>query len=73
MSSREGILALFNAQFSTVYILASALLLRSKVPPQMSSIITNALGAPLDTSLWGRKEDFFVVKLEGLEASMFKA
>ncbi|KAL7275469.1 hypothetical protein RUND412_001597 [Rhizina undulata] len=47
-------LALFVAQISAVYVLASALLLRSNLPPQMSSVITDALGAPLDTSFVDR-------------------
>jgi hypothetical protein len=43
-------LALFFSQISAVYVLASALLLRSNLPPSMSTVITESLGAPLDPS-----------------------
>ncbi|TGZ85453.1 hypothetical protein EX30DRAFT_326546 [Ascodesmis nigricans] len=41
--------ALMVSQLSAVYVLAAALLLRSNLPPYMSSVITESLGAPLDT------------------------
>lgn len=41
--------ALLVSQLSAVYVLAAALLLRSNLPPYMSSVITESLGAPLDT------------------------
>jgi hypothetical protein len=41
-------MALFFSQISAVYVLASALLLRSNLPPSMSTVITESLGAPLD-------------------------
>jgi len=43
-------LALFVSQLSAVYVLASALLLRSNLPLSMSTVITESLGAPLDPS-----------------------
>ncbi len=47
-------LALFVSQLSAIYVMASALLLRSNLPPQMSSVITEALGAPLDPAFVDR-------------------
>lgn len=41
-------LALFLSQISGTYVVASALLLRSNLPPIMSSSITQALGAPIN-------------------------
>lgn len=41
--------ALLVSQLCAVYVLAAALLLRSNLPPYMSSVITESLGAPLDT------------------------
>ncbi|RPA71441.1 hypothetical protein BJ508DRAFT_336032 [Ascobolus immersus RN42] len=41
-------LALFLSQISGTYVVASALLLRSNLPPVMSSAITQALGAPIN-------------------------
>ena len=40
--------ALFVSQLCAVYVLASALLLRSNLPPEVSSVLTESLGAPLD-------------------------
>lgn len=42
--------ALFVSQLVAIYVLASALLLRSNLPPEVSSVLTNSLGAPLDPS-----------------------
>lgn len=47
-------LALFVSQISAVYVLASALLLRSNLPPHMSTVISEALGAPLDPAFVDR-------------------
>lgn len=44
-----GIGLLLVAQVSAIYILSTSLLLRSNLPKEMSSAITAALGAPLDT------------------------
>lgn len=40
--------ALFVSQLCAVYVLASVLLLRSNLPPEVSSVLTESLGAPLD-------------------------
>lgn len=47
-------LALFVSQLSAIYVMASALLLRSNLPPHMSTVITEALGAPLDPAFVDR-------------------
>lgn len=47
-------LALFVSQISAVYMLASALLLRSNLPPHLSFVISDALGAPLDPAFVDR-------------------
>lgn len=47
-------LALFVSQISAVYMLASALLLRSNLPSHMSFVISDALGAPLDPAFVDR-------------------
>lgn len=41
-------LPLFVSQLSAVYVLASALLLRSNLPASMSTVLSESLGAPLD-------------------------
>lgn len=46
--------ALFVSQISAVYMLASALLLRSNLPSHMSFVISDALGAPLDPAFVDR-------------------
>ena len=45
----SGLGLLIVAQVSAIYILSTSLLLRSNLPKEMSSAITAALGAPLDT------------------------
>lgn len=47
--SYSGLSILIVAQVSAIYILSTSLLLRSNLPKEMSSAITAALGAPLDT------------------------
>lgn len=37
------------SQLSAVYVVAAALLLRSNLPEEMRGVISEALGAPLDT------------------------
>ena len=48
--SAQQNLALFVAQISGTYVVSSALLLRSNLPREMSSVIEGALGAPLDSA-----------------------
>lgn len=48
-SSYSGLSMLIVAQVTAVYILSTSLMLRSNLPKEMSSAITAALGAPLDT------------------------
>ncbi|KAI9848362.1 MAG: hypothetical protein M1838_000548 [Thelocarpon superellum] len=42
-------LALVVSQISATYVISSALLLRSNLPPEVSTVISDALGAPLDS------------------------
>ncbi|KAH8732431.1 Abscisic acid G-protein coupled receptor-domain-containing protein [Phaeosphaeriaceae sp. PMI808] len=42
--------ALIISQIAATYVISSALLLRSNLPPEMKSKITDALGAPLEPS-----------------------
>lgn len=41
-------LALLVSQISATYVISSALLLRSSLPPEVRSVISDALGAPLE-------------------------
>ena len=41
-------IALIIAQVSATYVISSALLLRSNLPPEMKSVVSEALGSPLD-------------------------
>jgi hypothetical protein len=41
-------LALIVAQVSATYVISSALLLRSNLPPEMKSLVSEALGSPLE-------------------------
>jgi Abscisic acid G-protein coupled receptor len=59
-------LALFVSQISAVYVLASALLLRSNLPPHMSTVISEALGAPLDPAFVDRWFDGLFLGMAGL-------
>lgn len=59
-------LALFVSQISAVYVLASALLLRSNLPPHMSTVISEALGAPLDPAFVDRWFDALFLGAVGL-------
>ena len=47
-ASASGIMPLFVSQLSAVYVLASALLLRSSLPASVGSVISQSLGTPLD-------------------------
>ncbi|KAI9719684.1 MAG: hypothetical protein M1828_006116 [Chrysothrix sp. TS-e1954] len=48
-SARQN-LALLVSQISATYVVSSALLLRSNLPKEMGSVISGALGAPLDAA-----------------------
>ena len=47
-------LALLVSQISATYVISSALLLRSNLPREVGSVISNALGAPLDSAFVDR-------------------
>ncbi|EKD17956.1 uncharacterized protein L3040_004496 [Drepanopeziza brunnea f. sp. 'multigermtubi'] len=44
-------LALLIAQISAIYVISSALLLRSNLPSEMKSVVSDALGSPLEPGL----------------------
>jgi len=46
--------ALLISQISATYVISSALLLRSNLPPEMKSAISDALGAPLESAFTER-------------------
>jgi hypothetical protein len=46
--------ALLISQISATYVISSALLLRSNLPPEMKSAISDALGAPLEPAFTER-------------------
>lgn len=55
-------LALLIAQISATYVISSALLLRSNLPREMGSVISSALGAPLELQFVDRWfEGWFLV------------
>lgn len=47
-------LALIIAQISATYVISSALLLRSNLPREVGSVISEALGSPLEASFVDR-------------------
>ncbi|KAF2813826.1 uncharacterized protein BDZ99DRAFT_485938 [Mytilinidion resinicola] len=47
-------MALFVSQISATYVISSALLLRSNLPSEVRSVISDALGAPLEPSFTER-------------------
>lgn len=62
-------LPLIISQIAGTYVISSALLLRSNLPPEMSSVITDALGSPLDSRfVEGWFESWFLVAV-GLTAT----
>jgi len=61
-------LPLFVSQLSAVYVLASAILLRSNLPPSMSTVISESLGAPLDPAFVDRWFDLLFLGAAGLTA-----
>ncbi|KAI5778930.1 Abscisic acid G-protein coupled receptor-domain-containing protein [Geopyxis carbonaria] len=67
-ASDSPALALAVSQLSAVYVLASALLLRSNLPPQMGSVISEALGAPLDPAFVDRWFDRLFLGAAGATA-----
>ncbi|PVH72633.1 hypothetical protein DL98DRAFT_502133 [Cadophora sp. DSE1049] len=58
-------LALLIAQISATYVISSALLLRSNLPSEMKSVVSDALGSPLEPGLVERWFDgwFLVASL----------
>lgn len=62
-------LPLIISQIAGTYVISSALLLRSNLPPEVSSVITEALGAPLEGRfVEGWFESWFLVAV-GLTAT----
>ncbi|KAF8539710.1 Abscisic acid G-protein coupled receptor-domain-containing protein [Trichophaea hybrida] len=61
-------LPLFVSQLSAVYVLASAILLRSNLPPSMSTVISESLGAPLDPAFVDRWFDLLFLGAAGSTA-----
>ena len=62
-------LPLIISQIAATYVISSALLLRSNLPPEVSSVITEALGSPLDGRfVEGWFESWFLVAV-GLTAT----
>ncbi|KAF2153661.1 hypothetical protein K461DRAFT_276702 [Myriangium duriaei CBS 260.36] len=50
LHSAQTSLPLIVSQIAGTYVISSALLLRSNLPPEVSGVITEALGSPLDAS-----------------------
>lgn len=65
-------LALLIAQISATYVISSALLLRSNLPPDMKSVISAALGSPLEPGFVERWfEGWFLLASIGTAAGIF--
>ena len=60
--------ALLISQISATYVISSALLLRSNLPPEMKSAISDALGAPLETGFTERWFEGWFLAVSGLTA-----
>lgn len=73
VSDNSPNLALFFSQISAVYVLASALLLRSNLPPSMSTVISESLGAPLDPAFVDRWFDALFLGAAALTATALMA
>ena len=73
ISDNNPNLALFFSQISAVYVLASALLLRSNLPPSMSTVISESLGAPLDPAFVDRWFDALFLGAAALTATALMA
>lgn len=61
-------LALLVSQISATYVISSALLLRSNLPREVGSVISNALGAPLDSAFVDRWFEGWFLTASGLTA-----
>ncbi|KAI9790415.1 MAG: hypothetical protein M1833_001932 [Piccolia ochrophora] len=59
-------LALLVGQISATYVISSALLLRSNLPPEVGSVISEALGAPLDSAFVDRWFEGWFLTASGL-------
>jgi hypothetical protein len=65
-------LALIVAQISATYVISSALLLRSNLPTEMKSVVSEALGSPLEPGFVERWFDgWFLVASLGTAAGIF--
>ncbi|RAL67530.1 hypothetical protein DID88_008285 [Monilinia fructigena] len=65
-------LALIIAQISAMYVISSALLLRSNLPSEMKSVVSDALGSPLEpgfVEIWF--EGWFLVASIGTAVGIF--
>ncbi|TGO11481.1 hypothetical protein BTUL_0109g00480 [Botrytis tulipae] len=65
-------LALIVAQISAMYVISNALLLRSNLPSEMKSVVSDALGSPLEpgfVEIWF--EGWFLVASIGTAAGIF--
>ena len=61
-------LALLVGQISATYVISSALLLRSNLPREVSSVISAAVGAPLDSAFVDRWFESWFLTASGLTA-----
>ncbi|KAI9798935.1 MAG: hypothetical protein M1825_004948 [Sarcosagium campestre] len=61
-------LALLVGQISATYVISSALLLRSNLPREVGSVISEALGAPLDSAFVDRWFEGWFLTASGLTA-----
>lgn len=65
-------LALIIAQISATYVISSALLLRSNLPTEMKSVVSEALGSPLEPGFVERWFDgWFLIASLGTAAGIF--
>jgi hypothetical protein len=60
--------ALLISQISATYVISSALLLRSNLPPEMKSAISDALGAPLEPAFTERWFEGWFLTISALTA-----
>ncbi|KAI9885808.1 MAG: hypothetical protein M1823_002387 [Watsoniomyces obsoletus] len=61
-------LPLLIGQISATYVISSALLLRSNLPKEVGSVISDALGAPLDSAFVDRWFESWFLTASGLTA-----
>lgn len=61
-------LALLVSQISATYVISSALLLRSNLPKEVGSVVSDALGAPLDSAFVDRWFESWFLTASGLTA-----